>query len=90
MIQRGIVTHPEPHSAEMIGAWPEQRQPVGTSLTSEAAQPKPRASWMEAFGSCSRWAPVRLVLFAASRQLSYGQAKGSFLQTQNVPGPPHP
>lgn len=34
VIQRDIVTHPEPPSAEMTGAWPEQRQPVA----SEAAQ----------------------------------------------------
>lgn len=36
MIQRGIVTQPEPLSAEMTGTWPEQGQSVGTSLASEA------------------------------------------------------
>lgn len=37
VIQRGIVTHPEPQNSEMTGAWPEQRQPLGTSLVAEAA-----------------------------------------------------
>lgn len=51
-------------------------------LGQEEVKFKARDKLDGALGSCSHWAPVSLVLFAASWKLSSSQAKDSFLQTE--------